>query len=81
MLLRSLSRSVTKQNEDKRVKQQMAEAIARYEGPITKYPPARARGTEPSSEGLELLEQPRGLASAERANGRSHHARAAVGLA
>ena len=46
MLLRSLSGSVTKQNEEKRVKQQMAEAIARYEGPITKCPPARARGTE-----------------------------------
>jgi hypothetical protein len=60
MLLRSLSRSVTKQIEDRRVKQQMAEAIARYEGPITKCPPARARGGERTeAEPLPLLTRPR----------------------
>jgi hypothetical protein len=55
MLLRSLSRSVTKQIDDKRVKQQMAEAVASYEEPITKCPPARARGSERMDEELPLL--------------------------
>jgi hypothetical protein len=60
MLLRSLSRSVTKQIEDKRVKQQMAEAVARYDGPITHCPPARARGSEwMDEEPMPSLARPR----------------------
>ena len=60
MLLRSLSRSAMKQIEDKRVKQQMAEAVARYDGPITQCPPARARGSEwMDEEPMPSLTRPR----------------------
>jgi hypothetical protein len=60
MLLRS-SRNVAKQIEDKRVKQQMAEAIALYltsNGSITRCPPVWARGSRRSEE-PELLTRPR----------------------
>jgi len=71
MLLRSLSRSVTGQIEDKRVKQQMAEAVARYEGPITKCSPARVRGSERmDEEPMPLLTRPRFDRLSKRRHGR-----------
>ena len=61
MLLR-LSLNAAKHIEDATIKRQMAQAVTSYlanNGKVTRCPPARARGTEPPSEGLELLEQPR----------------------
>jgi hypothetical protein len=46
------------QDERERIKEEMAEAIARYDGPINKCPPARARGSEQNEEGLQLLTRP-----------------------
>jgi len=45
-------------DERERIKEEMAEAIARYDGPIIKCPPARARGSEQNEDGLELLTKP-----------------------
>ena len=45
-------------DEGRRIKEEIAEAIARYDGPIIRCPPARARGSEQNEEGLELLTRP-----------------------
>ena len=61
-MLQRASLNVAKQIEDAMIKQQMAQAVTSYlanNGTVTRCPPARARGTQPPSEGMELLEQPR----------------------
>ena len=52
------------QDERERIKQEMAEAVAAYRGPIVKCPPGRATGSSGQSEAdLHLLTRPRFRAS------------------
>ena len=52
------------EDERERIKQEMAEAVAAYRGPIVKCPPGRAAGSSGRSEAdLDLLTRPRFRAS------------------
>jgi hypothetical protein len=52
------------EDERERIKQEMAEAVAAYRGPIVKCPPGRAMGSSGQNEAdLELLTRPRFRAS------------------
>jgi hypothetical protein len=52
------------EDERERIKQEMAEAVAAYRGPIVKCPPGRAMGSSGQSEAdLDLLTRPRFRAS------------------
>jgi hypothetical protein len=52
------------EHERERIKQEMAQAVAAYRGPIVKCPPGRATGSSGQSEtDLDLLTRPRFRAS------------------
>jgi hypothetical protein len=52
------------EDERERIKQEMAQAVAAYRGPIVKCPPGRAMGSSGQNEAdLELLTRPRFRAS------------------
>ena len=49
-------RSMMRKADEARVRQEMAAAIAAYTGPVTKYPPGKARG---GTGKVQLLIRPR----------------------